>query len=600
MSRFRVKYIPFFYKVLVFYLILVMLAVIVVGYFSYQTALKSRIELIESNINWTMEQLQDNIEYKVNEVASVSDALFSSMPFQKYLQTTAEPELIHTVTAKNLIPIMETALQRSMQNMRLVVYTKNNRLPEVYGSLDSKIIDKSYHIVSYERLQNKLWHMRLQENEEDNVWAQVEQDIELGNISLLRKLISFEDYYSDIGFIRLSVPLETIFSSIAEENVIAEDTVVRIIDPRNQHLLFQTGPIDGVKLNDLTFKKEIRGTPFMIETHISKAVLSKDTRQIGQITLLVCSISFIVIACIGVFIARFTGRRMLDILRSVRAFQYGNFERRIAITGQDEYAQLSHAFNHMAEHIEALIKEVYVKDVQKKAMELDALQAQINPHFLYNTLSSISSLANIGEIEKLTAMVTSLTRFYRLVLNDGDVIISLKDEIDQVKAYLNIQQIKYGGRFTVSYTIDEDVLNYRVIKLMIQPFIENIFKHAWFDDHIHIRIIAQHEAELLVIKVIDDGIGMTPDTVSCIFQTDAIDGSGGFVAIDDSSEKDSNGSNTGYGIRNVNDRIKLYYGEQYGVHLYSRLGIGTTVKICMPKVNDEKGGVPYVLSDFTR
>jgi len=269
------------------------------------------------------------------------------------------------------------------------------------------------------------------------------------------------------------------------------------------------------------------------------------------------------VSIVGIFISRRFNRKVKNIVTSIRSFREGELTKRIKYLGEDEFGYISSAFNKMADNIEELIEEVYITEINKKEIELEALQSQINPHFLYNTLSSINSLANLGEINKVSEMVSSLVKFYRLTLNKGKAIMTVAEELEQVKAYIDIQEIKYGNRFKVSYDIDEKVLKCTTLKLILQPFVENALNHAWFEENIHISIIAEMTNESIIFKIIDNGIGMKQETISLIFN--------------------SEGESLGYGIRNVNDRIMLNYGKQYGVSIFSRIGIGTTIKIIIPK-----------------
>jgi len=182
---------------------------------------------------------------------------------------------------------------------------------------------------------------------------------------------------------------------------------------------------------------------------------------------------------------------------------------------------------------------------------------------LYNTLSSINSLANLGEIDKVSEMVSSLVKFYRLTLNKGKAIMTVGEELEQVKAYIDIQAIKYGNRFKISYDVDERIFKYTTLKLILQPFVENVLNHAWYEETINIRITAEMIDGSIVFKIIDNGVGMNEETISLIFNTE--------------------GSSIGYGIRNVNDRIRLHYGKEYGVSISSSIGIGTTIKIIIPQ-----------------
>jgi two-component system sensor histidine kinase YesM len=142
-------------------------------------------------------------------------------------------------------------------------------------------------------------------------------------------------------------------------------------------------------------------------------------------------------------------------------------------------------------------------------------------------------------------------------------MIPVPTEIEQANAYLEIQKIKYGDRMEVMFDVDPDIWPYETMKLVLQPFIENVVKHAWCADRIHIRIVGQRDGDDILFRIIDDGIGMKQERIDQIFDSE------GHV-------------NAGYGIRNVDQRIKLQYGAGYGVSIYSKLGIGTSVQIRIP------------------
>jgi sensor histidine kinase YesM len=272
-------------------------------------------------------------------------------------------------------------------------------------------------------------------------------------------------------------------------------------------------------------------------------------------------------AFIGFIVARLSGRKMKRIVWLVRSFQEGNFQKRIRFSGNDEFVHIADAFNVMAANIQGLINSVYVQGIQKKQAELEALQAQMNPHFLYNTLSTISSLANLGETSKVTEMVQGLSRFYRLTLNQGNVFTPLKHELKQVETYLGIQRVKYAGAFSVHVDVDPELLQVQVMKLILQPFVENTFKHAWFGESIAIVIKGKRRGDDLELKVIDNGIGMRPETVQRLLIGPSPSG--------------------GYGVKNVDARIKLRYGGKYGIRIASIYGGGTTVQIVLPMNSGE-------------
>jgi two-component system sensor histidine kinase YesM len=167
---------------------------------------------------------------------------------------------------------------------------------------------------------------------------------------------------------------------------------------------------------------------------------------------------------------------------------------------------------------------------------------------------------------KQDQIVKGLAKFYRLTLNQGKTIIPVVKELEQAQAYLDIQKIKYRDRFHILYDIHADVYGCDTIKLILQPFLENILEHALFRDAIHIRLSVYREDDQVIFKIIDDGVGIKPDIMQQLNET--------------------TGVQLGYGIRNVDERIKLHFGQQYGVQIYSGIGIGTTIKICIPIFNN--------------
>lgn len=557
------QYVPFSYKMMIPYLLLVLLTDIIVGYFSYRTAVMSRTELVQTNVSWALRQIRDNTQYQLADLQAVSDSLFSSPAYQHDLQVTGDAAEMNNVMIHSIVPFMETPLKMTAQKQRIIVYVRNPLINEIYGDLTSEIKDKSIAILSMSRLLNEKWYGDLVLHGEDNTWRQVGTDEDQGNISLLRKLISFTDYQTEIGFLRISVPMKELFQAFTSSGLNG-GSIIEVEDTRESRVLF-SNQANGLPLDEsryLTVSEQIPNTDFLLKVKVPMSVLNQDAGQIRTITLYVCVLSFMAMAGMAILVARYSGRKMVRIVSFARAMQSGNFARRIAAKGNDEFGQISAAFNQMAQNIDELIREVYVQGIEKKEAELQALQAQINPHFLYNTLSSINSLANIGETEKLSAMVSGLVRFYRLTLNGGNIMITIENEINQVKSYLDIQAIKYANRFTVFYEIEPEIHGCMTIKLLLQPFVENVFKHAWFEERIHIRITGRREGNRIVLQIIDDGVGMTTDQLKQAFD-----------------RKEESG---GYGVRNVNERIKLQYGEEYGVNIFSRLGIGTTVQLILP------------------
>jgi len=367
---------------------------------------------------------------------------------------------------------------------------------------------------------------------------------------------------------RLSVKIPDIFQSV-DFGKIGEGTVLSIRD-EHERVMYQSGVLPQQVLQAenpadhyLLLEEPLGSMPWKLVAQIPTTIIQRDAQKIRMLIIGVCLVCLLVFTFLGVFVSKYFSVRIQKFVSVLNAFREGDLHKRMSYRGRDEFSQIATALNEMGENIDGLIKKVYLTQLQKKEAELEMLQSQINPHFLYNTLSSINRLAKFGETEKVQQTVLELAKFYRLTLNEGRMMIPVASEIEQANAYLEIQKIKYGDRMEVMFDIDPDIWPYETMKLILQPFIENVLKHAWCGDRIHLRIVGQMDGEEILFRVIDDGIGMKQERIDQLFGPEGP-------------------MNAGYGVRNVDQRIKLQYGPRYGVSIYSRVGIGTAVQIRIP------------------
>ncbi|MGO4349006.1 sensor histidine kinase [Paenibacillus sp. MCAF9] len=557
-------YIPFTYKMMIPYLILVLLTDAVIGYISYTMLIESRTEMAETNIRTAMKQTRSNIEYQLDEIQRMSSTLFSSITFQNALQFEGDQLDMMLKMRDDIIPQMKAPLLLYGNNIRLALYTVNENMLEVSGDdMATPIGRRDYYVLSHHSIENTEWFKSISSTFQDHLWIQVDSDQKLNNISHFRRLVTSSGISSTIGYLRVTARFDELLGNF-DTFPIEEGISLRLIDMASGLNLYERGSIDekASMKSYLSVREEIPGTNFVIETLVPHSYLNKDATRMKKAISTVCFISFLVMAFIGVIVARLSGKKMKRIVTLVQSFQEGNFYKRIGFTGNDEFVHIADSFNQMATSIQDLIKNVYVQGIQKKQAELDVLQAQISPHFLYNTLSTIGSLANLGEVDKVTKMVQALSKFYRLTLNGGNVYITLEKELEQVESYLDIQRVKYADTFKVYFDIEPEIAHIPVIKLILQPFVENIFKHAWFGETIAIRITGKRLGNHIELKIIDNGIGMRPETLKRM------------LASTIHSDR--------YGLKNVEERIKLRYGNDFGIHIGSIYGAGTTVQIILP------------------
>ncbi|MDQ0171741.1 cache domain-containing sensor histidine kinase [Paenibacillus tundrae] len=255
--------------------------------------------------------------------------------------------------------------------------------------------------------------------------------------------------------------------------------------------------------------------------------------------------------------------------RKMKAVERGDFSVELPIEGPLEVERLSRRFNLMVNKIRALMNEIIHEQEQKRRYELEALQAQINPHFLYNTLNSVVRMVGMSRNEEVVTMITSLSRLFRISLSQGKTIITVREELEHAHHYLTIQQMRFKHKFRFNMEADEEILECLTLKLVLQPLIENAIVHGieYDMDEGQIEIRVYQEETNLVLRIMDNGVGMTEEQVASLLN--------GNVIV-------KSGAGSGVAVRNVHDRIQLYYGDAYGLEFASELEEGTTVWIRIP------------------
>lgn len=271
------------------------------------------------------------------------------------------------------------------------------------------------------------------------------------------------------------------------------------------------------------------------------------------------------------FISRKISRPIRELDESVKAYEAGAMPD-IYIGGSAEIRHLGYSVQKSYEQIEALMKEIIQQQTERRKSELDALQSQINPHFLYNTLESITWMIEAQRNKEAVVMISELAKLLRVSLSRGKTIISIEDELQHSRSYMNIQRVRYKERFKVEFLIDEEIKNYCIVKLVIQPLLENAIYYGVGnmdeDDDGQILIRGEKKGEDIYISIEDNGMGMPEDIRGNI--------------LTDNSKVPKHGS--GVGVINVHSRISLMFGPEYGLEVYSELDEGTKVVIHIPAI----------------
>ncbi|QMV45071.1 sensor histidine kinase [Cohnella cholangitidis] len=557
------------------YMIFIIILVSVNGYVTNSMYNNSIRKQSRTNIQATITQIKDNITYKTDDMTRISSLLYDDYNLVqnlKSLETGREQFYRMTQIIK---PKLDSASKSIGFSQRLSVYFHNESVDEIYQTRtegEDDLIQQTFDIYHMKRIVEEDWYKDYPEERYSVTmqWKQVEEDMDENRISLIRRIVDTSNplHLQELGMMRFSVRLKDLFESV-DFSKVGEGSLISVKDKEGKEIYSSGMPIlnpdesNNSESPYITIEEKLGRQEWTIVAHVPVMIIEQEARKVRTFIIGVCVVCFILFTFAGIFMSRYFSIRITKFVSVLNAFREGNLHKRISYKGKDEFSQIATALNGMGEDVEALINKVYLTQLQKKEAELEMLQLQINPHFLYNTLSSINRLAKFGENEKLQKMVVQLGKFYRLTLNSGRTLIPISSEIEQSNAYLDIQKVKYGQRMEVSYDIDVNIWPYETIKLILQPFIENVLKHAWWGDRIHLRIVARLEGDDILYRIIDDGMGMPQKRIREI------------LAPSDENEN-------GYGIRNIDERIKLQYGTEYGVSIVSRPGIGTSVQIRIP------------------
>lgn len=294
-----------------------------------------------------------------------------------------------------------------------------------------------------------------------------------------------------------------------------------------------------------------------------------------RFSLIVFAVILMVIIFLSYYIPLSITRPIRKLSEVTEQVAKGNLEVRSQVRSGVEINMLSDSLNTMIDKINELLRQVTEEQVRLRKAEFELLQSQINPHFLYNTLDAIIWLAESGEEKKVVDMVGSLSEFFRTSLNRGEDMVTIKKELQHVRSYLEIQQMRYQDILRYEIQVPEELYRYLIPKITIQPLVENALYHGIKNKRGFGQIVisGKIETDHFVIQVKDNGIGITEERLT---------------QVNDGIRDKVLTGNDIYGLYNVNERIRLNFGEKYGLSLESTYGEGTVASLSLPYMEGEK------------
>jgi len=469
-------------------------------------------------------------------------------------------KFFYKLTIRNKIIISFTVIIVMLVSVNALTLKSMSGYLEKYNSIVKNITKaNSMNLVFKEKLDTEMWlivigRVKFEEGKQYDMINEAEHKIR----QLMQSTSPENKYKLDIllrTFKTLRVHVDKLGNQIKNRALVAENEAV-LEDIRSVTSLINDNIQDYI-YHEVNIGEKIR------------AELESDVKN-----MIIVNVIFIFITlCLAVFavlvISDSITKPIRELSQTAAIVSQGNLDVRVKNVPQDEITILSNSFNTMIEQIKVLMENVKIEQENLKKAELKLLQAQINPHFLYNTLDTIVWMAQSNDTQQVIVLVKALSNFFRLTLSGGQDFITLKDEIDHVISYLTIQKIRYKDILDFEINMPEDFYNFKILKLTLQPIVENAIYHGIKNRRGKgkIEITAEFcEDDALALCVKDNGIGMTKEKLDEV--NDYL--------------KQSQNKGQSYGLYNVNQRIKLHFGETFGVNIKSSYNVGTCVCVKIP------------------
>ncbi|WP_458126955.1 histidine kinase [Paenibacillus sp. Z3-2] len=532
-------------KLLLSHLVIALIPILLLGLLSFIQSYRIQMKELRSEAEASLEQVASIMDYKINRYNTLSEFMVLNRDFSQIFTKDYDDNYYNMYL--DLRDIMEPLIS----NIKMM----DDNIEGITFYTSGELLGIRNNILPIGEFRSKAWY----DGFRGRRWV-----VDGEKLYLVQQLISNP---KDSNFMVISIQHDSIFGDLDN---LSEHVSVHIEDS-DRHVIFQekrkrnaAAELEKREPSDLSLNRSLASNGWTIHYDLLNTNAYANAMGIFQITLFVIFLSLIVTFLFIYIISNNYTRRILRLKYKVDKVERNNLDVIIQSSSRDEFGELTNGIGKMLRRINSLISQVYHAEIAKKESEYNRLISQINPHFLYNTLSFIRWRAeNKADIET-SYMVSALARFYRTTLNQGRYMTTIEAETQHIKAYLDLQLIMNDGLFDVDYDIDEELLQAEVIHFVLQPIVENAIKHGFVEPDATdycIQITISRVSEGIKLAVMDNGAGMTPEQIARLLTSE----------------------NGGCGVRNVNDRIKLYYGQDYGLAIRSKPAHGTEVSMVIPK-----------------
>lgn len=550
--------------------------------------------------NLVLLQTKNSAQQSFKECLSILNRYFNNM--YNGMQTMLYDKDIYDIASKNTsdyTPVLQVKDWRLL--LQRFDYVKEGvELDSIrfFVNNDPYFSENNVNVFKLNRITGTEWYNNLIKERKSSQWLSPSQPADslfssqkgLDYFSLVNILYNNDNLLQPIALLSVDIQSNKIFDALDGASI-TENSFVLLCD--DSGILFSTSdekvePLVNRLMADINTSAPVQWKLHRIDNrdffisieelslpdwHIISVIPYQDISALqssirNQLLFLV-----FIIAAISYFLAYIISRssinRLLILSREMKKIEKGSLDVTLIPAGRDEIGELMRSFKNMAARMSTMVAETYKLGQEMKTAELRALQAQINPHFLYNSLDLINCLAIKHNIPEINQMVTYLAKFYKLCLSRGSDIISLQDEIMHVELYVKILNLRFQNKIRLILNLNDEIYEYATLKTILQPIVENSIIHGIFEKKTKsgtITISGRIENNEVWLVIEDDGVGIPEEKIEKIL-------------LEDSSHY-----KYGYGVKNINNRIQLYYGRQYGLRYQSTSGKGTRVEIRFPAI----------------
>lgn len=579
-----------FYSYLIITPILLLISILLLIH-NYQLAVQSEENRCIQNVN----SLSESISVVQNNIMEMGTYISINNEIQKILTSDEPMELNRDARLwLNRAPmqIIQDMVAIDGQIKTVAVYPENGVNPYL------RCVDRSSYLSDMEQIRKQDIYVLSTQTKGRFLWQRVgryQSDTYQYNQS--DKIVMYREIYdlarkNKLGYLVIGSSAE-IFDEICQNSLHDREEAVVVMSEYGAELV-RCGGIDNAVISKMIaekFSQPAAGEGMQRDTWENYNIYQCRNEGTGTVVYKIVRgvrwgdlISTIVYAPLALLLGFLIGlypvlmlvsnivSKPLHTLRvAMENFKQGDFSQKVEVMTQDEVGEASACFNTMVDDIRELIDKNYILALKERESELDVLQAQINPHFLYNTLDSLYWKATESGNDEIAEDILSLSQLFRLVLNRGDSIVLVKTEVELLEHYLHIQKMRFGKRLQYEISMDETILEEEIPKLILQPFVENAIVHGFekAGGEYVLSVVGSKEEKRMTFQIKDTGVGMSKEQMEAIWDTA-------------DTRKYASQRIGRYAIKNVKERLELIYRENYELGIESTVGQGTTVTISVP------------------